>query len=384
VSRLKYFLISALLALLCTACERDPVQEPVLSVPGIGPVVAWGEVEGWAEERAAEAWPALQHNCRALADTPGWQAICAALEALPAPDDEQARTFIEDWFEARQFAAPDGSRTGLVTGYYEPLLRGSLEPVEPYTVPLYGRPDTLLRVDLEEVAPSLAGNQLRARLEGNTVRPFHQRAAIESPERPLAGLEVIWVDSAADAFFLHVQGSGRVQLEDGRVLALGFADHNGHPYVSIGKVLVERGELVREDVSLFTIRQWLRDHPGQAAALYDENPRYIFFSLKGEDSGGAVGSLNVPLTPGRSIAIDPSVVPLGTPVWLQTRYPGPAKEPLQRLVIAQDTGAAIKGALRADLFWGHGEEAEFNAGTMQEPGSMLVLLPRGAEGFTTR
>ena len=284
--------------------------------------------------------------------------------------------FIEDWFDARQFAAPDGSRTGLVTGYYEPLLRGSLEPVEPYTVPLYGRPDTLLRVDLTEVAPSLAGNQLRARLEDKTVRPFHDRAAIESDARPLAGLEVIWVDDAADAFFLHVQGSGRVKLEDGRVLALGFADHNGHPYVSIGKVLVERGELAREDVSLFTIRQWLRDYPRQAAALYNENPRYIFFTLKGEDSAGAVGSLNVPLTPGRSIAIDPSVVPLGTRCGYRRAIRGPDNKPLQRLVIAQDTGAAIKGALRADLFWGHGEEAELNAGTMKEPGSMLVLLPR--------
>lgn len=330
---------------------------------------------GWEVDDHALAWPALQANCQALGEKPSWQAICAAAEPLKQPDAVQAREFFEAWFIAHAVSGADGSSRGLITGYYEPLLRGSLQPVGRFAYPLYARPVDLLGIDLGELEPSLADNKLRGRLAGRKVIPFYSRQQIESLQRPLAGSEIIWVDSAADAFFLQVQGSGRVQLEDGRLLGVGFSDHNGYPYVSIGKVLVERGELEREAVSLFTIRQWLRDNPGEAQDLYNANPRYIFFVLKDGPASGATGSLNVPLTAGRSIAIDPTVVPLGTPVWLRTRHPGPEKEAIQRLVFAQDTGAAIQGALRADLFWGHGAGAEFAAGTMKEEGTMLVLLP---------
>ena len=359
-----------MILILCAACDTSQPPQP-----GIGKLVPWSELPGWDIDDHSQAWPALRANCKALADQPAWQPICTAMAQLQEPNSAQARTFFETWFKAHELAGADGSLQGLITGYYEPLLRGSLEADERFAFPLYARPDSLLRFDLGELAPTLADNTLRGRLEGRVVRPFYSRAAIESSAAPLRGNEVIWVDNAADAFFLHVQGSGRVLLEDGRILGLGFADHNGHPYVSIGKVLVEKGELALEDVSLFSIRQWLRDNPAQAQQLYNENPRYIFFVLKGESDTGAVGSLNVPLTPGRSIAIDPTVVPLGTPVWLSTRQPGPDKLPLQQLVFAQDTGAAIKGPLRADMFWGYGKEAEFAAGTMKEEGSMLVLLP---------
>jgi membrane-bound lytic murein transglycosylase A len=363
-------LASLLILLLCSACGTS-----LRPKSGIGKVVPWSEVPGWEGDDHSQAWPALQSNCKALAGRPAWQPICKAMAQLEEPQGSEARLFFETWFEVHELTGTDGSSQGLITGYYEPLLHGSLQADERYAFPLYARPDSLLRFDLAELAPSLADNTLRGRLEGRVVKPFYSRAIIESGAAPLTGAEVMWVDNAADAFFLHVQGSGRVLLEDGRILGLGFADHNGYPYVSIGKVLVQQGELALEDVSLFSIRQWLRDNPARAQALFNENPRYIFFVLKADSDAGAVGSLNVPLTPGRSIAIDPTVVPLGTPVWLSTRHPGPDGKVLQNLVFAQDTGAAIKGPLRADLFWGHGKEAEVAAGTMKEQGSMLVLLP---------
>jgi membrane-bound lytic murein transglycosylase A len=217
---------------------------------------------------------------------------------------------------------------------------------------------------------------VRGLVADHKVIPFYSREQIESDRQLLAGNELVWIDDRDAVFFLHIQGSGRIQLRDGSVIGAGYSDQNGHPYVAIGRLLLERGELDRDEISLFTIRQWLRDNPGEAELLLNQNPSYVFFELREDVGEGPVGSLNVPLTPQRSIAIDPKTVPLGTPVWLQTNIPGAVDLAYNRLVIAQDTGGAIKGPLRADLFWGHGQEAENNAGIMKERGSMLVLLPR--------
>jgi membrane-bound lytic murein transglycosylase A len=365
-------LLSALQA--CTGWLAEPEPEP-----GIGPPVSWEKLEGWRSDRHAEAWPALLESCTRLSGQAGWKDICRDARRLDSPSDAEARAFFESRFRPHPVTADDGGRTGLVTGYYEPLLRGSLEPGGRYSVPLYGPPDDLLTIDLDEVAPELDDRRLRGRLQGRTVTPYPSRAEITSDPGALSGTELLWLDDEVDAFFLHVQGSGRVRLPDGRVVAARFADHNGHPYRSIGRRLIETGELERDQVNLFTIRTWLREHPGQLREVLNHNPRFVFFSLDDEPAEGPRGALNVPLTPGRSLAVDRDRIDLGVPVWLDTSMPGEPGTPLRRLMLAQDTGGAIQGWLRADVFWGLGRDAERKAGLMKEQGRMFVLLPGDAQ-----
>ena len=346
--------------------------------PGIGKPVDWRQVRGWTQDNHAEAWPALLSSCTALSAKAGWRDLCEAAQQTPDPDNDSARRFFEHWFTPHRLHGEAGKTTGLITGYYEPLLFGSLTPDSRYRYPLYGPPQTLLSVELGEVYPELANKRIRGRLAGSKVLPFYSREEIDSDRSLLAGNELIWVDDRDAVFFLHIQGSGRVRLPDGRIIGAGYANQNGHPYLAIGRVLIKRNELKPEEVSLFTIRQWLRDNPARAEELLFQNPSYVFFVLQENPGEGPLGSLNVPLTPQRSIAIDPTLVELGVPVWLSTNLPGNPQHPYRRLVFAQDTGSAIKGALRADLFWGHGQQAERAAGIMKESGSLIVLLPKAA------
>jgi membrane-bound lytic murein transglycosylase A len=366
----RLFVSGCLLAL--AACTPTPPE------PGLGAPLAWAELPGWQADRQAEAWPALLQGCRVMPRKrpEEWAGVCAAAEALGPVDDAAARAFFEGWFVPHRFHGSGPEGKGLVTGYYEPLLHGSLAPDDRYRYPLYRRPEDLIRVELGDLFPELKGKKVRGRLVGQRLVPYFDRAEIDNGDAPLAGNELVWVDDPVDAFFLQVQGSGRVRLSDGSILAVGYADQNGHPYRSIGKVLIERGEIPREQISLFSIRDWLRRHPDQAWELLASNASYVFFQPRENAEEQARGSLNVPLTPGRSIAVDRNNIPLGTPVWLDTSYPGPEARPLQRLVLAQDTGGAIKGHARADLFWGDGEEAERLAGEMKQEGALYVLVPK--------
>jgi membrane-bound lytic murein transglycosylase A len=368
-------LLLLLLSLFLSACI------PPSPEPGIGKVLDWQELPGWQQDKHAEAWPALLQQCEVMPKkNPQWKKICLDAALLGEIDNESARRFFETRFTAHQIIPSnkqDGSPgTGLVTGYYEPLLKGSLAPYDQYQYPLYSRPDDLLRIDLAEVYPELSKMRLRGRVVGNKVVAYHDRKAIDGEDSPLTGKELVWVDDPVAVFFLHVQGSGRIQLADGSMMAVGYADQNGQPYTSIGKILIQRGEIEREDVSLFTIRQWLQQNPEQAQALLEENRSYVFFQLRENADENPRGSLNIPLTPSRSIAVDPSNIPLGSPVWLDTSYPGETDHTLQRLTFAQDTGGAIKGYARADMFWGNGDMAEKLAGEMKQPAELFVLLPR--------
>jgi len=344
--------------------------------PGIGEAVDWAEIAGWEDDKLAEVWPAVLSNCQAKKPIPGWQAACKNVLTMENPDSAQTRAFFEKWFVPHRLYGKGGKPSGLVTGYYEPLLYGSFTPDSRFRWPVYSVPDSLVIIDLGDLYPELENRRVRGRLEGNRVVPFYSRREIESDRSLLAGHELLWLDDRDAVFFLHIQGSGRVELPDGSTLGVGYSNQNGHPYVAIGRILLDQGELSRDEISLFTIRQWLDDNPDKADELLFANPSYVFFTLREEVANGPIGSLNVPLTAQRSIAIDPKVVALGTPIWLQTNVPGNPETPYHRLVIAQDTGGAIKGPLRADLFWGHGEEAERNAGIMKEQGTMVVLLPR--------
>ncbi len=347
--------------------------------PGIGKAIAYEKLPGWQQDRHGEALVALSKGCTRMSKKPEWQPICQAAAKVPRNDDASARRFFEQHFTAHVLKGERGKRKGMITGYYEPLLHGAKQPDQRYRYPLYRSPDDMLVVDLASLYPELKGKRVRGRVVGNKVVPYYSRAEIDAQARPLEGQELLWVDDRDQLFFLQIQGSGRIKLPDGSVVGAGYANQNGHAYRSIGKKLIDMGELRREDVSMFTIRDWLRNNPEKADDLLNQNPSYVFFVLRDQVEDGPTGSLNVPLTAERSLAIDPKFITLGFPVWLNTSYPGEQEQPLQKLVMAQDTGGAIKGQLRADLFWGTGPRAEQMAGTMKQAGELYILLPNDAE-----
>ncbi len=373
-------LILAGLACLLASCVSTPPR-----TPGIGPSIPWSTLPGWREDRLAQAWPALLNSCQKMpARDARWKGLCADAALFPDPDDETARAFFETRFIAHQVSGNHGATDGLITGYYEPLLQGSLVRTERFRYPLYRRPDDLVIVDLGELYPELQGKRFRGRLSGNRVVPYYSRTEINrvpaarrpQNSHPLSGQELVWVDDPVALFFLEIQGSGRVQLSDGRLLHVGYADQNGHPYVAIGRTLVESGALKLEEATMPAIRDWLTAHPDQAQTVLNSNPSYVFFTLREPESSGPVGALNVPLMPERSIAVDPVFIPLGSPVWLDTTLPGNSEPgPYRRLEFAQDTGGAIRGPARADLFLGFGQNAERLAGAMRQRGNLYVLLP---------
>jgi membrane-bound lytic murein transglycosylase A len=343
--------------------------------PGVGKEIPFSRLPGWSTENHAEAWPALLKSCEKLVAREAWRAPCEAARALPTPDNGAARAFFEQWFTARVMNGDDG-RDGLITGYYEPVLAGSLTRSARYSTPLYQRPDSLLVVDLASLFPELKGKTVRGRLEGNRVVPFFSRSEIVDGRAPLAGQELLWVDDPVEAFVLQVQGSGRVRLDDGSEIAVGYADQNGHPYRAIGARLIERGALKREEVTLPRIREWLAANPDERAALLDSNPSYVFFARRAVTTEGPLGSQGVALSAERSIAVDAAFIPLGSPVWLETTLPDGRR--WQRLMLAQDTGGAIRGAVRADIFFGQGPSAGELAGNMKSPGRITVLVPKPA------
>lgn len=369
-----------------TACTSAPPPTPA---PTTLSPAAWSDLPGYESDRLGEAWPAVLVGCRALlAKPPGthpWRGFCEGVRGIEEGDEVAVREFLTRHLIPYRIVDREGRDSGLVTGYYEAKLKGSREPTPSFRVPLHARPDDLLTVDLAALHPELEGRRVRGRIEGRRVVPYWARADIERGKASLDGKALAFVADPLDAFFLEIQGSGRIELADGSVLRLGYADQNGHPYRAIGRVLVDWGELALADVSLATIRRWARANPERLRALLDENPSYVFFrEIPAPRPGtveagidGPLGSLGVPLLARRTIAVDPSRIPLGAPVWLATTMPA-GGEALQRLVLAQDTGGAIRGAIRADFFWGFGDEAMERAGAMREQGRMWLLWPRDA------
>lgn len=338
---------------------------------------SWQDLPGWHADDPAAAWSALQGSCQVLRTRDVWRDVCAVALQLAKPDRNMARRFFEAHFSPYQVSSADGVADGLITGYYEPLLRGSRKPTQRFRFPLYGVPDDLLVIDLAEQHPELKGLRLRGRLDGRRIVPYYDRAQIEGGAAAVRGRELVWVDDAIELFFLQIQGSGRIQLEGGEWLRVGYADQNGHPYRSIGRLLVERGELSLERASMQGIKAWARQHPARVQELLNQNASYVFFRELPAQPGGPPGALGVPLTAQRSLAIDPRHVPLGAPVYIATTWPNTAK-PLNRLMIAQDTGGAIRGAVRADFFWGFGDEAAREAGRMRQTLRLWLLWPTGA------
>ncbi len=348
------------------------------------------ELPGWAEDRVAEAMPALRRSCARLLRLPAdramgpdgiagtaadWQPPCRDLMALGEADEARARRYLERWFTPFRLADGDNP-DGVFTGYYEAELRGARQPGGRYRVPLYRRPPSLISVELGLFRPELEGRRIAGKVVGGRLRPFDGRAGIEAGALAGRGLELLWVDDPVDAFFLHVQGSGRVTMADGSVVRVGFDGSNDLPYLAIGRSLIEAGSLDAKRVSMQSIRDWLRANPEPGREIMARNARVIFFRELAGD--GPVGAGGVALTPGRSLAVDRAYLPLGAPIWLDTHWPGDPARPLRRLLVAQDTGAAITGPVRGDLFWGFGEAALAQAGRMKALGLYYLLLPRAA------
>jgi membrane-bound lytic murein transglycosylase A len=397
VARNSGVLVGLALLLLLGACGAEPEtplpSEPVLRLEP----VAFAEIEAWQQDDPSGALAAFRRSCgklaarpdaQRMADDPGmapfagsleaWRDACAAAADPASP--EQARLFFEDWFQP-YLVTDRGQTQGLFTGYYEPLLHGSRRFGGPYTVPLYRAPDDLIQVDLGRFKPELAGETITGRVDGSEFIPYYARAEIDAGALDGRGLELVWVDDPVAKFFLQIQGSGQIQLDDGTRIRVGYAGQNGHQYQAIGRDLVALGAMRLEEVSLQSIRDWLIAHPEQADAIMARNGSYVFFDerLDLDAADGPIGAQGVPLTAGRSLAVDKRYVPLGTPVWLDTIAPWPEGEgPLRRLLVAQDTGGAIRGPVRGDVFWGTGDRAEAIAGRMRSQGSYVVLLPKAA------
>lgn len=355
---------------------------------------AFADLDGWRADGQAAALAAFRKSCDVLHDLPAdaaighgpaagraadWHPACRAADNPDASGDAAARAFFERHF--RPFALLAGGRPrGLFTGYYTPEIAAAQTRGNGYDVPVLGRPADLVSVDLGAFRDDLAGRHLAGRVAGGRLVPYASRAEIAA-EAPDAAPVLLWARDPVALFFLQIQGSGFARLPDGDRLRLAYAGRNGHPYTALGRVMVARGLLEREAVSAPAIAGWLRAHPDQASALMRRNAAYIFFRIEKPGAEGPRGAQGVPLTAGRSLAVDTAHVPLGAPVWLATRQPQPsagetaAREPLRRLMVAQDRGSAIRGAVRGDVFFGAGEEAALRAGHMAEPGRMWLLLP---------
>lgn len=404
----QFWIIAALTALAACAAPQRPAPPvapvalpPSVSRPAIPALstdtarasalapVALAELPGWADSDHAKALAAFRKSCRVVtrrADaseltTPeDWAAPCA--DAATATD---ARAFFERAFAGVAVAAG----TGLNTGYFEPEIAGSRTASPAFPFPIYKRPADLVEVDLGQFADSLKGRRIRGRVEGAALVPYWDRAQIEDGALAGRGLEIGWAADPYHLFFLHIQGSGRLKLPDGQVMRIGYDGQNGRDYTGIGKLLRERNLLAPGQATMDGIIAWMRANPDAGRALMRENRSYIF--LKELTGDGPLGSMNVALTPEYSLAADPKFVPQGAPVWLDTMIPEPDTTPkgftqtsFRRLMVAQDTGGAIKGPNRFDLFWGPGDRAAKVAGGMSWQGRAVILLPKAAAARLTQ
>jgi membrane-bound lytic murein transglycosylase A len=326
--------------------------------------VAWSDLPGWQEDDLTAAWPAWKRSCEGLLKRNpsglNWKPACAATAKVNANNSESIRLYFHSYMKVmevrHQTGALAGSVYGLVTGYYEPYLNGSRKKGGVYQTPIHRYPDAWRDKkpsSLPTRAELISGNQLK-------------------------GQEIVWVDDAVAAAFLHVQGSGRIRLDDGKVIRVGFAGTNDQPFKSFAQWLLDRKEITKATATMQGIQAWADKNPKRVQEMLNANPRYVFFRelpASHDASVGPIGSLGVPLTAERSIAVDTKALPLGAPVFLSTTYPL-SKKPIQRLMMAQDTGSAIIGAVRADFYWGTGDEAGSYAGRMKQQGRMWVFLPQ--------
>lgn len=379
----------ALLAAALVSASAPASEAPLLAGATAEPV-GFAELPGWAEDDHAAAFTVFRNHCAALvrddaplrAGLPPPAALletCRAALALPEkPDRGAARAFFEAHFAPHRIRPQAGA--GFLTGYFEPETEGALTRSDRFSAPILGRPPELVTLAQGETAPGLDPALAAARRIGDRLEPFADRAAIYAGALAGRGLERLWLRDEAEVFIIQVQGSARVRLPDGSITRLTYAGRNGYPYTSIGRILIETGKIRAEDMSLDRLMSWLRANPDAAKAVMERNRSYVFFEWRdnADPALGPVGGAGLPLTEGRSLAVDRNVWPYGLPVWIEAGIDTlPAAEGrLARLTIAQDTGSAIVGPARADYYWGSGPEAGRRAGVTRHALGFTVLWPK--------
>ncbi|WP_373004265.1 murein transglycosylase A [Sulfurimonas sp.] len=328
--------------------------------------VDFRDLPNWKSENYEEAINSFVNSCQSSKTKKIYSELC-----LKAEQVQDFKVFLESEFNVYSIASSDARDEGLLTGYYEPSLKGSLVKKEPYIYPIYNEPKDLVSVDLISIYPDLKNYRLRGRVEGKKLVPYYTRA--QTKEGMIDAEVICYTDSKVDLFFLEVQGSGRVNLDTGETLFIGFANQNGHKYSSIGKYLINMGEIAKEDISLQSIRSWFKENPQRVDEVLHHNESVVFFQ---ERDHAASGSLGVVLTPERSVAVDRNFIPLGSMLFLDAKI---NNQNVSRVVMAEDTGGAIKGSLRADMFFGSSNEAQMSAGRLKSPLKLWILLPKESE-----
>jgi len=345
------------------------------------------DVPGWGGADHSLILPTFLKSCDVLSKKPldadmgpdqrmgkisDWVDICADAKKIRPGNKVEVNFFFQSRF-VPYLASNNQNTTGLFTGYYEPELEARWGPEGNFTSPIYSRPNDLISANLGDYRDEFKGKHIAGRVLKNKLIPYNTRAEINNGAIKGRGLEILWVNDPVTLFFLHVQGSGRVRMSDGSTVRVGYAGRNGRPYTSIGKELVKTGVMPLKDVTAPAIMAWLRANPEAGRRLMNKNESFVFFRVI--DGDGPLGAQGVPLTPGRSMAVDRKFIPYGVPIWLNTTDPLDPKLPLRRLMVAQDTGSAIKGPVRGDVFWGFGAEAAERAGVMKSRGQYYLILP---------
>ena len=360
----------------CEAYPEQKVAEKDIVPYSLLQKVEWTEINPMLDQDYLSlSWTAWLRGCQALMNKESWQDVCSKATVMVSPSDDEIKEYFYNYFDLYQALQKDVSSEGLVTGYYQPVLRGSRAKTKKFKVPLYTTPNDLITVDLSEVYPDLKYMRLRGKVEGDKLIPYLTREEIAKQGYPLQGNELLWVQDPVEAFFLEIQGSGVIEFEDGERIQVGYANQNGHPYRSMGRALIQEGELSRHKVSMQSIKRWAKKNPKKLQKFLNANPSVVFFRELEPGLPGPIGALGIPITAERSVAVDRKYVPLGAPVFLSTTWPNSNKA-LNQLMMAQDTGGAIGGGVRIDFYWGQGEKAGRFAGSMKQQGKVWVLLPK--------
>ena len=378
-------LLCGVILLFCAAgCSKEEPSEPEEDVKGLVLTkTPYDELVGWKEDDFSRIIEIFAKNCSQVAKktntfldlsevkikTADYQRICAdfATQNIQLPDE--MRRFMEANFDP--YLISDGKNAdGKFTSYYEAEIRASTQEDEVYKYPIYGRPNDLVEANLKDFDADLPAVRLSGRVENGRFVPYFNRQHIEKEgiDAPI----VLWGDNLVDIHLMQIQGSAVATLPDGSLLRIGYAHNNGRPFKGIGRILLDKGLIEPQEVSMPKIREWLRTHPEEAEKIMSENERYIFHRIT--DADGPVGAFGLSLTAGRSLAVDKQYIPLGAVMWLNTTDPDNQK--INKVVFAQDIGGAIKGIVRGDYFWGHGEEALMQAGRMNAVGQYYIFLPK--------
>ncbi len=385
---MRFLLFSFSLLFILSACTGLPQQAEEKQKPLTLKPSSYSALNGWNDDTLENFASAFEKSCARIlkrgsdrsfgpdprwGTTGQWQTVCNSFARLENKNAENLRRFFEENFTPYSIAA-GADKKGLFTGYYEASLRGSKTRQGPYQIPLRARPKDLVMVNLGEFRDDLKGRRIAGRVLNGRLKPYEDHSEIIAGKLPKdQDIPLIWVDDPVDAFFVQIQGSGVVTLDDGSAMRIGYDGQNGHPYYAIGRELIKRRALTKDNVSMQSIRAWLKDNPDQATEVMTTNPSYVFF--RALDKQGPVGGEGIAITPLRSLAIDHSLMPYGLPLWVEIDPPAQGTRSLNRLMVAQDTGGAIRGPVRGDVFWGYGKQAEQMAGVMKSEGSYWALLP---------